>query len=45
VTPGPANDVLQLDSGLALPLVGACVADVDLERRRIVVAPGFAEPE
>ena len=45
VTPGPANDVLVLDSGLALPLVGACVTDVDLERGRIVVAPGFAEPE
>ena len=45
VTPGPANDVLVLDSGLALPLVGACVTDVDLERGRIVVAPGFVEPE
>jgi 16S rRNA processing protein RimM len=45
VTPGPANDVLELDSGLALPLVGACVTDVDLERGRIVVARGFAEPE
>jgi 16S rRNA processing protein RimM len=45
VVPGPANDVLQLDSGLALPLVGACVTTVDLEGGRIVVAPGFAEPE
>jgi 16S rRNA processing protein RimM len=45
VTPGPANDVLELDSGLALPLVGACVTEVDLERGRIVVATGFAEPE
>jgi 16S rRNA processing protein RimM len=42
VTPGVANDVLELDSGLALPLVGACVQEVDLERRRILVAPGFA---
>jgi 16S rRNA processing protein RimM len=42
VTPGVANDVLELDSGFALPLVEACVREVDLERRRIVVAPGFA---
>ena len=41
----PANDVLQLDSGLALPLVEACVRQVDLEGGRIVVAAGFAEPE
>jgi 16S rRNA processing protein RimM len=44
VSPGPANDVLELDSGLALPLVGACVTAVDLDGGRIVVAPGFAEP-
>lgn len=42
VAPGVANDVLELDSGLALPLVEACVREVDLERGRIVVAPGFA---
>ena len=41
----PANDVLELDSGTSLPLVEACVRHVDLEGRRIVVAPGFAEPE
>ena len=41
----PANDVLELDSGLSLPLVGACVRSVDVEGGRIVVAPGFAEPE
>jgi 16S rRNA processing protein RimM len=40
---GPANDVLVLDSGLLLPLVDACVLSVDLERRRIVVARGFAD--
>jgi 16S rRNA processing protein RimM len=45
VVPAPANDVLELDSGLALPLVGACVKDVDLERGRILVSPGFADPE
>jgi 16S rRNA processing protein RimM len=41
VAPGIANDVLELDTGLALPMVEACVQEVDLERRRIVVAPGF----
>ena len=44
VTPGIANDVLELDSGLALPLVEACVREIDLERGRIVVAAGFAGP-
>jgi 16S rRNA processing protein RimM len=42
VTTGPANDVLELDTGLALPLVDACVQEVDLERGRILVKPGFA---
>jgi 16S rRNA processing protein RimM len=41
VAAGIANDVLELDTGLALPLVAACVREVDLERRRILVAPGF----
>jgi 16S rRNA processing protein RimM len=41
----PANDVLELDSGLLLPLVGACVRQVDLEGGRIVVSIGFAPPE
>jgi 16S rRNA processing protein RimM len=41
----PANDVLELDSGLSLPLVEACVRKVDLESGRIVVTAGFAEPE
>ena len=44
VAPGVANDVLELDSGLALPLVDACIREVDLECGRIVVATGFAEP-
>jgi 16S rRNA processing protein RimM len=44
VIDGVANDVLELDSGLALPLHEACVLDVDLAARRIVVAPGFADP-
>jgi 16S rRNA processing protein RimM len=41
----PANDVLELDSGASLPLVEACVRQVDLAGGRIVVAPGFADPE
>ena len=44
VDPGIANDVLRLDSGVALPFVEECVRAVDLEGRRIVVAPGFADP-
>jgi 16S rRNA processing protein RimM len=41
----PANDVLELDSGLSLPLVEACVRKVDLEGGRIVIAAGFANLE
>jgi 16S rRNA processing protein RimM len=41
----PANDVLELDSGLSLPLVETCVRQVDIEGGRIVIAPGFADPE
>jgi len=44
VIPGPANDVLELDSGLLLPLVGACIQQVDLDAGRIHIAQGFAEP-
>jgi 16S rRNA processing protein RimM len=44
VTPGVANDVLELESGLSLPLVGDCVKQVDLEAGRILVARGFADP-
>ena len=43
VLPGVANDALELDSGLLLPLVEECVLDVDLVQRRVVVAPGFAD--
>ena len=43
VDPGVANDVLRLDSGVALPLVEDCVRSVDLAARRIVAAPGFAD--
>jgi 16S rRNA processing protein RimM len=38
----PANDVLELDEGLDLPMVGDCVREIDLEGGRIVVAKGFA---
>jgi len=42
VVPGVANDVLELDSGIALPMVEDCVRAVDLSGGRIVVAPGFS---
>jgi 16S rRNA processing protein RimM len=42
VAPGVANDVLELDSGLLLPMVEECVLSVDVERGRLVVASGFA---
>jgi 16S rRNA processing protein RimM len=45
VDPGVANDVLALDTGVALPMVEDCVRDVDLPGRRILVAPGFADPD
>jgi 16S rRNA processing protein RimM len=44
VLPAPANDVLELDSGLLLPLVAACVQEVDLDAGRILIARGFADP-
>jgi 16S rRNA processing protein RimM len=43
VLPGVANDVLELDNGLLLPLVEDCVRDIDLVQRRVVVAPGFVD--
>jgi 16S rRNA processing protein RimM len=44
VTPGVANDVLELESGVLLPMVEGCVQEIDLEHERILVAPGFADP-
>jgi 16S rRNA processing protein RimM len=44
VAPGVANDVLELDSGIALPMVEDCIRSVDTEQGRIVVASGFADP-
>jgi len=42
VTPGVANDVLTLDTGVLLPMVEDCIRSVDVGAGRIVVAPGFA---
>jgi 16S rRNA processing protein RimM len=41
VVPGVANDVLELEGGVALPMVEDCVRAVDIEGGRIVIAPGF----
>jgi 16S rRNA processing protein RimM len=38
----PANDVLELDSGLVLPMIENCVLNVDVTGGRIVVATGYA---
>lgn len=43
VTPGVANDVLGLDTGVLLPMVDDCVRAIERERGRITVAAGFAE--
>ena len=42
VLPLPANDVIELENGQLIPLVRACVLDVDLESRRLVIARSFA---
>ncbi len=42
VTPGIANDVLELDGGTLLPMVEDCIRKVDLAAGRIEVAKGFA---
>jgi 16S rRNA processing protein RimM len=44
VTTGVANDVLELDSGIALPMVEDCIRSVDTEQGLILVSPGFADP-
>jgi len=45
VITGVANDVLELDGGVLLPMVEDCVRSVDLGGRRIEVATGFADVE
>jgi 16S rRNA processing protein RimM len=41
VLEGAANDNLELDTGLLVPLVEDAVAEVDLERGRILLNAGF----
>jgi 16S rRNA processing protein RimM len=41
VTTGVANDVLELDTGVLLPMIEDCVRAVALAGGRIVVAEGF----
>ena len=43
VTPGVANDVLELDSGVLLPMVEDCIRAIDVAAGRIDVAAGFAD--
>ena len=43
VTPGVANDVLELDTGVLLPMVEECILGIDLDENRITVAEGFAD--
>jgi 16S rRNA processing protein RimM len=41
VTPGVANDVLELDTKVLLPMIEDCIVSIDLQAKRIVVAEGF----
>ena len=41
VLPGAANDNLELDTGVLVPLVEDAVSEIDVERGRIAVVPGF----
>jgi 16S rRNA processing protein RimM len=43
VTPGVANDVLELEGEVLLPMVEDCVRRIDLDGGRIEIAAGFAE--
>ena len=43
VTPGVANDVLELDSGVLLPMVEDCIRRIDVTGGKIEVAEGFAQ--
>jgi 16S rRNA processing protein RimM len=45
VVPGIANDVLELEDGVVLPMVEDCVRAVDIPGGRILVAQGFAEAD
>lgn len=43
VLPGPANDALELDTGLLLPLVEDCIREVDIARGHVLLNPGFTD--
>jgi 16S rRNA processing protein RimM len=43
VAPGPANDALELDTGVLLPLVEDCVREIDVDSRRVLLNPGFTD--
>ena len=43
VNTGVANDVLELDTEVLLPMVEDCIRAIDLDAKRITVAGGFAE--
>jgi 16S rRNA processing protein RimM len=43
VLPGPANDNLELESGVLVPLVEDAVAEIDLDTRRVVLNSGYIE--
>jgi 16S rRNA processing protein RimM len=43
VLPGAANDNLELDTGVLVPLVEVAIAKVDLDRGRILLNPGFTD--
>ena len=43
VIPGVANDVLELDTGVLLPMVEECILRIDLDASTITVAEGFAD--
>jgi 16S rRNA processing protein RimM len=44
VMPGVANDAIELESGELLPLVVACIRNIDVAEGRILVAAGFSDP-
>ena len=43
VVPGPANDSLELDSGVLVPLVEDAVVEIDLDAGRVLLNPGFID--
>lgn len=43
VHPGPANDALELDTGVLLPLVEDCIREVDVDAGRVLLNPGFTD--